>query len=136
MAGKPALHMVHGEWMTVYEAAERLGVSFTAIENWRSKHRRADGSRALLVEYWDWAMRWRRGEIPRRPGKQARIYWVKGRQLTLKQAAQRAGVSYKVFHQYVARHRCSVNTAVRHYEERAIQRAVDEIMSIINEARR
>lgn len=74
MAGKPARHLVHGEWMTIYEAAERLGVAASTIENWRSLNRREDGSKALLVDYWDWAMRWRRGEIPRRPGKHVRTY--------------------------------------------------------------
>lgn len=114
MAGRKALHMVHGEWMTVQEAAERLGVTYKSIENWRTVHRRADGSRSLLEDYWDWAMRWRRGEIPRRPGKHVRTYWVHGKQLTMKQAAQRVGVSYKALHCYIRAHGCSVNAAVRH----------------------
>ena len=59
-----------------------------------------------------------------------------GKQLTMKQAAQRAGVSYKALHSYIRSHGCSVNTAVRHYEQRATLRAVKEIMAVINEARR
>ena len=74
MTGKKALHLVHGEWMTVQEAADRLGVAYKSIDNWRTKHRRKDGRRALLVEYWDWAMRVKRGEAQRRIGKQARTY--------------------------------------------------------------
>lgn len=136
MAGRKALHMVHGKWMTVQEAADRLGVTYKSIENWRTVHRREDGKRALLVDYWDWAMRWRRGEIPRRPGKHVRTYWVRGQRLTMKQAAQVAGVSYKALHCYISAHGCSVNAAVRHYEQCAIQRAVKEVMAIINEARR
>ena len=136
MADRPATHLVHGEWMTVQEAADRLGVAYKTIDNWRSIHRHEDGSRALLVDYWDWTMRWRRGEIPRRPGKHVRTYWVRGKQLTMKQAARKAGVSYKALHCYIRAHGCSVNAAVRYYERRAIQRAVNEIMAVINEARR
>ncbi len=136
MAGRPAKHLVHGEWITVQQAADRLGVSVKTIYNWCSLHRREDGSRALLVDYWDWDMRWRRGEIPRRPGKHARTYWVSGKQLTMKQAARKAGVSYKALHCYIRAHGCSVNAAVRYYERRAIQRAVNEIMAVITEARR
>ena len=136
MAGRPARHMVHGEWMTIYEAAERLGTTYKTIENWRTVHRREDGSRALLADYWDWAMRVRRGEIPRRPGKHVRTYWVHGKQLTMMQAAQRVGVTYKAMHCYVRTHGCTVNAAVKYYERRAIQRAVNEIMAVINEARR
>ena len=136
MAGKKPLHLVHGEWMTIYEAAERLGVSVKSIENWRSLNRREDGSRALLVDYWDWAMRVQKGEIPKRPGKHARTYWVHGKRMTMKQAAQRVGVTYKAMHCYVHAHGCSVNAAVRYYERRAIQQAVKDIMAVINEARR
>lgn len=136
MAGRPATHLVHGEWITVQQAADRLGVSVQTIYNWCSLHRREDGSRALLVDYWDWAMRWRRGEIPRRPGQCGRTYWVHGKQLTMKQAARKAGVSYKALHCHIQRTGCTVNSAVKHYERRAIQRAVNEIMAVINEARR
>lgn len=136
MAGKPALHMVHGEWMTVDEAARRLGVSYKTIENWCTANRHADGSRALLVEYWDLAMGRRRGELPQTAGRRPRTYWVKGRQMTMKQAARLVGVSYKGFTSLIYRRGCSVNAAVKHFEQRATRRAVEKIMAIINEARR
>jgi len=135
VADIPDRHLVHGEWITVQQAAERLGVGVQAIYNWRSIHRRK-GGRASLEDYWDWAMRWRRGEIKRHPGRSGRTYWVHGRHLTLEQAARRAGVSYKALYSCIQRTGCSVNSAVRHYEERAKQRAVKEILEIINEARR
>ena len=56
MAGRkrqPDRHLVHGEWMTEAEAAERLNRSRRTVRDWRYSHRRADGGPALLVEAWD-----------------------------------------------------------------------------------
>ena len=126
-----AKHLVHGEWMTIYEACERLGVPYGTINNYRYTHRRADGGMGLLVDAWDYYIAVKRGEIKRHPGKKPRRYWVNGKEVTMREAAALAGTTLHSLRMYIRYHRCPVQTAVRVYKKRAEDRAVREIMGII-----
>ena len=108
MAGKPAKHLVHGEWMTIYEAAERLGVKWRSIEIWRSRHRRSDGSRGLLVED-----------------------CVDGEMMTVREAAERFDLRIKNLYSYMERHNCDLAEAVMRLKKARIKAAVHEIVKII-----
>lgn len=135
MAGKPARHMVHGEWMTMKEAGERLGVGPRTIEQWRYKHRRTDGSMGLLEEAWDYYTGVRAGRIIHHPGKAnvARRYWVNGRYLTIREAAARVGVKEMTMRAMIQKRGCSVQSAVRYYERKKKDEAVRAILGIIYE---
>ena len=91
MAGHEARHCVHGEWMTVKEAAARLGVSWKTIHNWRFNHRHRDGMPALLEEAWDYYEGRASGAIPETRGREPVKYRYKGRLTTIPEVAERAG---------------------------------------------
>ena len=130
--GGPAKHLVHGEWMTLEEAARRLGRSKATIVNWRSAHRRPDGGTGLLVDCWDHYAALNAGKI--KPGKrEGKRYYVKGRHITVAEAAGMLGITEKALRVYLSKHKCSLNSAVRYYENRAKDQAVREIMEIIGD---
>lgn len=132
----PAKHLIHGQWMTRAEVAARLGVGVSAIIKWREHHRRPDGSLPPIVEYWDYLTGCRSGETVKWPGREPRRCYVDGKRLSIAEAADRLGVNPQTLRGYLLRHRCSLQSAVRFYENRAKDRAVKDIMAILNEARR
>ena len=130
----PDKHMIHGEWMTEAEAAERLGRSRITVQQWRYKNRRADGRPALLEEAWDHYTDVNAGRIKlhtRMPPK----YKLRGRPIHVRKVAEKLGVPVGTLYSHMSIHRCGLDAAVKYYEERARQRAVQEIMAVINEAR-
>ena len=132
MAGKPAKHVVHGEWMTVREAAERLGVKYRTLEEWRTNHRRPDGSRSLLEEAFDWYTAVNAGRIPRRPGKHPRLHRLRGRLVTVREAAEQLHVTYKALYNEMWAGR-SLEAVARRIERRRTERAVRTIVGIMAE---
>lgn len=138
-AGKPlpVRHCVHGEWMTKEEAAERCGVARVTLDDWRRRHRQPDGRPGLVEAAYDHYMAVNRGEAPRYPGSLAprKTYWVDGKRLSMRLAAERAGVPEYTLRAWVRRHDCSVQAAVRHYrraaEAAAIEQAAAEIMRVL-----
>lgn len=131
MAGKPAKHLVHGEWMTIYEAAERLGVKWRSIEIWRSRHRRSDGSRGLLVEAWDYYTSANAGVQMQRLGRMPRRYCVDGEMMTVREAAERFDLRIKNLYSYMERHNCDLAEAVMRLKKARIKAVVREIVKII-----
>ena len=120
-------HLVHGEWMTVSEAAERLGLAKSTIYNYQYEHRRQDGGPGLLVDAWDHYSSGAHKSLGRPP----RRYYVNGKLLTMEQAAASVRVKLKTFRQYVYKRGCTVQGAVRFYRKRAEDQAVREITAII-----
>ena len=128
--GNAPRHLVHGEWLTISEAARRLGLSVKTLYNYRYKHRRPDGGPGLLVDAWDWYSEDHvREHAPL--GRPPLTYYVNGKLLTMKQAAVLVRVNHKAMRFYIHKHGCTVQTAVRFYRKRAEERAVREIAGII-----
>jgi predicted transcriptional regulator len=118
-------HLVHGKWTTVPEVAEALGVSPNSITNYRSYARRPDGTRPTLEETYEHFKNRKRG------GSVARTYWVKGRRLTIAQAAKKYGTTENALRMYMRNHKSTLEAAVRRLEERRAKRAEKEIMGIL-----
>lgn len=125
-------HRVHGEWMTVAQAAARLGVSVSAIQTWRQVNRRPDGSRGLLEEAWDHYAAVNAGRIKKYKPRESKLHWVRGKRMTVAQAADMIGVSAYSVRRYTSVHKCSVETAVKRLEAFHKRRTAREIMKIIN----
>lgn len=132
MARKPQKHLIHGEWMTIYEISDRLGVAVGTIRQWRKRHRHRDGSAATMAEAWDWYTGVALGKIRHRgPSTRAREYWVNGRYMTIAEAASQVGVSEEALRSMMYKGRRTLQSAVRHYEHAQKDRAVREILDII-----
>ena len=136
MAGVKAKHNVHGVWMTMEEAAQRLGYERESLECWRTRNRRADGSRALLEEAWDHFQDVKRGLYNNHPGRKPEKNWVGGRKQTIRQAAEALGVKESTMRNYLRNRGCSLDAACRFYRKRnemkAKRDAEREILRIIN----
>ena len=122
--------------MTVEEAARRLGVKRGTVEVWRSAHRRQDGRRALLEEAWDHYAAVKAGLRDGRRGMKPARHWVRGKKMTVKEAAEALGVKEGTLRAYLRYHGCSLDAACRFYRKRRENRekreAVKEILRIIN----
>lgn len=92
-SNKPVIHTVHGERMTVREAARRLGVTQSTLEGWRTNNRGRDGSRGTLEAAWDWYVAVAEGRLPRHRGAEKERHLVHGVWMTVYEVAQRLGVA-------------------------------------------
>lgn len=121
-------HMVEGKWMTPRQAAEMLGVQRKAMDDWRYRHRHADGSWATLAEA---VAAYRSGEV--RPGgrRPPVLHRVGRKMMTVREAAEMLGVSENAIRCYMCVHRATLAQTVRHYERRKVKRAEKEIMGIL-----
>ena len=131
MGRKPQKHLIHGEWMTIYEVSDRLGVAVNTIRQWRYKHRHPDGSAGTMAEAWNWYAGVRLGTIRHRgPTGVDRQYWVDGQYMTIAEAARRVGTDRATLRRMM-RKGCTLHSAVRHFESAQKDRAVREILGII-----
>ncbi len=94
MAGKPKKHLVDGEWMSVEEAAEMLGLRSKQIYSQMSQKK--CGLQAVVRMY-------REGYILGQ-GRAAR-HMVDGRWMTIKDAAEMLGVTMMAIYLWRFRHR-------------------------------
>ena len=134
MAGKKALHMVHGEWMTIDEAARRLGLSESTLYHWRWKHRTQDGKPGLLVDAWDFYDARRRGLNPRAyGGKTPKTYRYRGKRMSIKQIAERMGVYRNSIYLCKARHGCTMQEAIDRMDRNLTRRAEKQLVRILIE---
>ena len=123
------VHRVHGRVTTVRREAVRLGVKIGTLESWRSIHRHEDGSRALLEEAVDHYQGLKDGTIqPQRHGFAPRKHFVRGKPMTIAEAAEMLGMSEKAMRQYLSYHKCKLETAVLRIEECRRKQAEREIM--------
>ena len=124
----PDKHMVHGEWMTEAEAAERLGIKRLTIQKWRSIHRRPDGKPGLLVEAWDYYVDVKAGRIKRWMGRPPVVHHVGGRRMTKREVAEELGMPVGTLDSYMHNHRCGLAAAYKHYSERQAEKKILEII--------
>ncbi len=134
MAGKKALHMVHGEWMTIQEAARRLGLSESTLYSWRWKHRTQGGKPGLLVDAWDFYDARRRGlNPPAHRGRTPKKYRYRGKRLTIKQVAAVMGIYMSSIYLCKARHGCTVQEAIDRMDQNQTRRAERALVRILTE---
>ena len=137
MAGYEHRHCVHGEWMTIREAAERLGISKQAIRHWRERHRHPDGSLGLVEEAWDWYTGRASGAIPDSRGREPVRYPYRGELLSVPEVSDRTGIQTNRLYNMMNWHHCDLEAAVKRIDaldrKREINRATRKIMEIINE---
>lgn len=117
-------HMVRGKWTTIKDEAERLGVTTTMLY-----HRMKNHGETLeeAVTHYEAV---RDGRAKRYPPR-AKQYWVNGKTMIMAEAAERAGVPTRTLAGYVSAHRCTVQTGVRHYEQKRREKAEREILAIL-----
>ena len=127
----PDKHLVHGEWMTEAEAAERLGTTRIAVQLWRYRHRQPNGQAALLVEAWDHYAGIRAGRIKRWYGRPTVRHRVDGRMMSREEAAKALRMPVRTLDSYMHNHRCGLDAAYRHYSEKQKRQAVKKLVGII-----
>lgn len=130
----PDKHCVHGEWMTIAEAARRLGISVNAVYVWRRRHSRADGTPALLEEAWDFYAAVNAGEIARHPGRPQKRHRFRGAWLTTQELARQLGMKPETVCSQISRHHGDAEAWLRGVEHRRKRKAEKQIMQILREA--
>ena len=128
-------HLVDGEWITLAQAAERLGIVPKTIRNWRLEQKRLTGIKPTLAEAMEHYRKYCTGERKRYPGSVAKTHWVNGEYLTFDEAAEKYKTSVNALRTYVCKHKCGLNTAIRNLETRRAKRAEKDILAILAEAK-
>ena len=118
-------HLVGGEWITVKEAARRVGVQPDILTRYMKAHG------VTLAEAVAHYRKYQTGELARWPGRAPRTYYVNGHLLTIRQAAEKYHTTENSLRMYIFKHKCSLQTAVRQLEERRKKQAEKDIMKIL-----
>lgn len=121
-------HCVHGRWITLKQAAEELNCKPHSIDNWRSTHRDKNGNKPTLEEAYDHF----KEAHKRGPGKVPKKHWVNGKQMTVRQAAEKYDTEVGALRNLMSRHQCSLDTAVKRLEAWRKRRAEQAILEILN----
>ena len=129
--GHAGRHYVDGQWMTVRQASEMLGVSMTALYNWMHNHRRADGRPARLADAVD---AYREGLV-KHDGREPVQHRVGGRTMTTFEAAEKLGINVLALRLHMSRHKASLASTIRYYEQRKRKKAEKDILAILMEGR-
>lgn len=95
MAGKPKKHLVDGEWITVQEAADRLGVMRQQL--YGQMHTRRCSLQVVVNLYRENLVLHEQGNADR--------HMVDGRWITIRQAAEMLGLSFAALQSYLYAHR-------------------------------
>lgn len=120
-----AHHLVNGQWITTKEAARRVGVQPVTL----TRYMKANG--VTLAEALDHYRKYQTGELTRWPGRRPRTYYVNGKLLTIRQAAEKYHTSENSLRLYIVKHQCSLQTAVKRLEERKKKQAERDILNIL-----
>jgi predicted transcriptional regulator len=95
MAGKPKRHLVDGEWISVQEAADRLGLQRQQLYSLISNHR---CSLQVAVNLY-------RENLALNDQGRADRHMVDGRWMSIRQAAEMLGVPFSTLQSYLYSHR-------------------------------
>lgn len=112
MAGVAKKHLVDGEWITVAEAAERLGVTRQQIYNQMNVKRIGLQTAVNLI----------RDNLALNGQGKGYRYMVDGRWMTIRQAAEMLNITPKALRTYMYRHRCTLSEAVETYRSKVVVR--------------
>lgn len=110
--GEAKKHLVDGEWITVKEIAERLGVEAQQIYN-QIYYRKVSLQVAVNL--------YRENQILHDQGAAAR-YMVDGKWMTIRQAAEALGVTRGAVYQYMYKYQCSLADAMAAYREGRVRK--------------
>ena len=133
---RPIPYPVHGRLMTRREVAEEFGLSESNILVWQKRHRHDDGTLATIEETWDHYDAVREGWISRYPGRSSRVYCVNGEKLTVRDMAERSGISVTYFRVDMARAGLSPTEEYWRRQKRKTRVAELRILRILKEAQR
>lgn len=125
-------HLVHGRWITVKQAAEELDCKPHSIENWRSANRDKHGKKPTLEEAYEHF----KGAPKRGKGKEAEKHRVKGKLMTVSEAAEKHRTTVNALRQTMSSHNCSLDAAVQRLENRRTKAATKAIMAILNDSKK
>lgn len=120
-------YFIDGEWLTLLQVAERLGIKTGRLQAYLWRHKDAKGIYPSLSQVVE---KYRRGEIRERGGYNARIHKIGDRYMTAAQAATACGVKLTSFRVCVMR-KGSMEAAVAFYEKKREKQARDEILRIL-----
>ena len=120
-------HLVHGRWMTVKQVADELDCKPHSIENWRYKYRDKAGKKPTLEEAYDHF----KGAPKRGRGKEPEKHRVRGKMMTVKEAADKYGTTVNSLRQMMSRHNCTLDAAVKRLEARRTKMAEKAILEIL-----
>ena len=95
MAGKPKLHFVDGEWITVQEAADRMGLQRQQL--YSLKHNKRCSLQVAVNLY--------RANLSLHDQGRADRHMVDGRWMTIRQAAEMLGLPVSTLQSYIYQHR-------------------------------
>lgn len=95
MSGKPKKWLVDGEWVTVREAAERMG--YTAQQFYSQMRQKRCGLQAVVTMAQE--------NLILNGGHSSQRHMVNGRWMTVGQAAEQLGVSRRALYEYIRNHR-------------------------------
>ena len=118
MAGKPKKHLVDGEWITVQEAADRMGLRRQQLYG-LTHHKRC----SLQV-----AVNLYRENLALHDQGRADRHMVDGRWMSIRQAAEMLGVPFSTLQSYLYSHRqpdgrpVTLAEALEAYRSRAVSR--------------
>lgn len=126
-------HLVNGEWITVRDAAARLGVREKSIRNWRATHKDRHGNMPTLAEAIEHFRKYKTGEVKRYKGSIGKEHYVKGRKMTVHKAAEKYGIKPNTLYNSMNHYGRTLDAAVKHIEALRMDRAQKEIMAILKE---
>ena len=125
-------HLIDGRWMSVQEVAEELGVNARSITTWRCQRRRPDGTKPTMEEAIEHFKAYNAsGRVHVKP----KVHRVKGKDMTVKEAAEMLGCTTVALYSNMSYHQESLDAAVRRHEaweeKRKQRQAEKEIMKIL-----
>lgn len=137
---KPIRYPVHGRMMTRREVAEEVGVRPKDILCWQQYHADGNGAWASMEAAYDHYTAVRDGLLPRYPGRSPRRYPVGRAMLSVADMAKNCGVTANAFQQSMFYHRHGAvqeyRRRLRKIESKRTDRAVQDILATLKEARR
>ena len=113
-------HMVDGKWTTIAQEAEKLGVSYSALQHYVKVH--GCTLAEAVGNYRE--RRVRHGAFPR-------VEIVNGREMTVADVAREAGVADRTVYWHRSRKGMTLKQIVKYYERKKAEEAARRIMDIL-----
>ena len=110
MAGKSKPHLVDGEYITVQQAADRLGVTRDQIYALINHHRCSLQTAVWMI----------RENLALGQGRAAR-YMIDGKWITVRQMAERLGITVNALRSYMYGNHATLAKAAQAYRENAVK---------------
>ena len=119
--GNAARYMINGQWATVRDVADKLGIKVTALRSYLYRH--GCGLAEARADYL--AGRVKQG------GRRAVVHRVGRREMTTEEAAAQLGVTAGCIRTHMYKHKASLAQTIRYYERKKQKKAEKEILRIL-----